>query len=85
MDYIKDDVLCLQMEIDYLNTGKMNLLVDPGILCNIKNEIGWKDSMAYLNTDDVSHTKGTQLIMLKRSKKKLIKCGFLVTLCPKKV
>ena len=68
MNYIQVDafLLCLQMEINYLKTKNMDLLIDPGLLYNTETGNEWNNEMAYLNTDEITHVKGTGITQTKR-------------------
>ena len=71
---------CLRHEVKFLMTGDMNMLIHPKKLLNSSDEIDWDDSMAYLVDDN-----NGAMSLNNNCVQPLLKCGFVVTGCPKKV
>src|SRR5687767_3166382 len=77
--------LCLQQEVLFLNSGNMELLVDPLAIYVSADGDNWNDSMAYLDNDLTTDQNSRQTNLTHKKNKELLKCGFLVTGRPKKV
>src|SRR6476620_4813155 len=77
--------LCLKQEIEFLNTGNMNLLIDPLKIYESDVAGAWNDAMAYLMDNVVAGTHPKHSTVINKTNRELIKCGFVATGRPKKI